>query len=98
MLLCVHAIFNILNTLFLERLLIIALQVLRRHEHIRKQRFIGAKNMLTKGTAEWISFDVTETVREWLTNRGEPEDSSFPFRIITIIMANESLHVCFFIL
>ncbi|XP_063351735.1 transforming growth factor beta-3 proprotein-like [Pelmatolapia mariae] len=45
-------------------------QIVRRNEHIRKQRFIGAKNVLTKGTAEWISFDVTETVREWLMKRG----------------------------
>uniref|UniRef100_A0A672GMT7 Transforming growth factor beta n=1 Tax=Salarias fasciatus TaxID=181472 RepID=A0A672GMT7_SALFA len=36
-----------------------------------KQRYIGAKNVLTKGTPEWVSFDVTETVREWLTSRGE---------------------------
>uniref|UniRef100_A0A672GT39 Transforming growth factor beta n=1 Tax=Salarias fasciatus TaxID=181472 RepID=A0A672GT39_SALFA len=35
------------------------------------QRYIGAKNVLTKGTPEWVSFDVTETVREWLTSRGE---------------------------
>lgn len=26
---------------------------------------------MTKGASEWVSFDVTETVREWLTNRGE---------------------------
>lgn len=45
-------------------------QILRPNEHIRKQRYIGAKNVLTKGTAEWVSFDVTETVREWLMNRG----------------------------
>lgn len=45
-------------------------QILRPNEHIRKQRYIGAKNVLTKGTPEWVSFDVTETVREWLTNRG----------------------------
>ncbi|XP_071384113.1 transforming growth factor beta-3 proprotein-like [Centroberyx affinis] len=45
-------------------------QILRPNEHIAKQRYIGAKNVLTKGTQEWISFDVTETVREWLTNRG----------------------------
>uniref|UniRef100_A0A3B4US94 Transforming growth factor beta n=1 Tax=Seriola dumerili TaxID=41447 RepID=A0A3B4US94_SERDU len=36
----------------------------------KKQRYIGAKNVLTKGTPEWVSFDVTETVREWLMNRG----------------------------
>uniref|UniRef100_A0AAV2K8X0 Transforming growth factor beta n=1 Tax=Knipowitschia caucasica TaxID=637954 RepID=A0AAV2K8X0_KNICA len=45
-------------------------QILRPNEHIRKQRYIGAKNILTKGTPEWVTFDVTETVREWLTNRG----------------------------
>ncbi|KAF0023509.1 hypothetical protein F2P81_024139 [Scophthalmus maximus] len=45
-------------------------QIVRPNEHIRKQRYIAAKNVLTKGTAEWVSFDVTETVREWLINRG----------------------------
>ncbi|KAI3364329.1 hypothetical protein L3Q82_011129, partial [Scortum barcoo] len=45
-------------------------QIVRPNEHIRKQRYIGAKNVLTKGTPEWVSFDVTETVREWLMNRG----------------------------
>ncbi|CAN9507383.1 unnamed protein product [Ophioblennius macclurei] len=45
-------------------------QIVRPNEHIRKQRYVGAKNVLTKGTPEWVSFDVTETVREWLTNRG----------------------------
>ncbi|XP_072218633.1 transforming growth factor beta-3 proprotein-like [Leuresthes tenuis] len=45
-------------------------QIVRTNEHIRKQRYIGARNVLTKGTKEWISFDVTETVREWLMNRG----------------------------
>ncbi|XP_013874912.1 transforming growth factor beta-3 [Austrofundulus limnaeus] len=45
-------------------------QILRPNEHIRKQRYIGAKNVLTRGSAEWISFDVTDTVREWLINRG----------------------------
>lgn len=44
-------------------------QILRPNEHIRKQRYIGAKNVLTKGTPEWVTFDVTETVREWLMNR-----------------------------
>lgn len=66
-----------------EQLYFIASQIVRRNEHIRKQRFIGAKNVLTKGTAEWISFDVTETVREWLMKRGEPEISIFPHFIIT---------------
>lgn len=44
-------------------------QILRPNEHIRRQRYIGAKNVLTKGTPEWVTFDVTETVREWLMNR-----------------------------
>ncbi|XP_013999212.2 transforming growth factor beta-3 proprotein [Salmo salar] len=44
-------------------------QILRPDEHIAKQRYIGAKNVLTKGTPEWVSFDVTETVREWLIYR-----------------------------
>ncbi|XP_024000816.2 transforming growth factor beta-3 proprotein-like [Salvelinus sp. IW2-2015] len=44
-------------------------QILRPDEHIAKQRYIGAKNVLTKGTSEWVSFDVTETVREWLMYR-----------------------------
>ncbi|XP_047244957.1 transforming growth factor beta-3 proprotein-like [Girardinichthys multiradiatus] len=45
-------------------------QIMRLNEHIRKQRFIAAKNVQTKGSPEWITFDVTETVREWLINRG----------------------------
>lgn len=49
-------------------------QILKPDNPIVKQRYIGGKNVLTKGTSEWISFDVTETVREWLmhrdTNRG----------------------------
>lgn len=44
-------------------------QILRPDEHIAKQRYIGGKNVLTKGTLEWVSFDVTETVREWLIYR-----------------------------
>ncbi|XP_026879539.2 transforming growth factor beta-3 proprotein [Electrophorus electricus] len=44
-------------------------QILRPDEHIAKQRYIGGKNVLTKGTSEWVSFDVTETVREWLLHR-----------------------------
>lgn len=43
---------------------------MRPNEHIRKQRYIAAKNVLTRGTKEWVTFDVTETVRQWLTNRG----------------------------
>ncbi|XP_077409080.1 transforming growth factor beta-3 proprotein-like [Vanacampus margaritifer] len=45
-------------------------QVVRPNEHIRKQRYISAKNVLTKGTPEWVSFDVTDAVRQWLTDRG----------------------------
>uniref|UniRef100_A0A671Q814 Transforming growth factor beta n=1 Tax=Sinocyclocheilus anshuiensis TaxID=1608454 RepID=A0A671Q814_9TELE len=44
-------------------------QILRPDEHIAKQRYIGGKNVLTKGMPEWVSFDVTETVREWLMYR-----------------------------
>ncbi|EDL02892.1 transforming growth factor, beta 3, isoform CRA_a, partial [Mus musculus] len=39
-------------------------QILRPDEHIAKQRYIGGKNLPTRGTAEWLSFDVTDTVRE----------------------------------
>lgn len=52
------------------RVLVVALQIVRPNEHIRKQRYIAAKNVLTKGTKEWVTFDVTETVRQWLMNRG----------------------------
>ncbi|KAM6960490.1 transforming growth factor beta-3 proprotein [Aplochiton taeniatus] len=44
-------------------------QILQRDDHIAKQRYIGGKNVLTKGTTEWVSFDVTQTVREWLMYR-----------------------------
>uniref|UniRef100_A0A3B5LPU0 Transforming growth factor beta n=1 Tax=Xiphophorus couchianus TaxID=32473 RepID=A0A3B5LPU0_9TELE len=40
-------------------------QILQKDDPKVKQRFIGGKNVLTKGIPEWISFDVTETVREW---------------------------------
>lgn len=56
-------------------------QIVRPNEHIRKQRYIAAKNVLTKGSAEWVSFDVTETVREWLMNRGETELTVVCFNI-----------------
>ena len=46
-------------------------QILKPDNPIAKQRYIGGKNVLTKGTPEWISFDVTETVREWLMYRGK---------------------------
>lgn len=45
-------------------------QILRKEEHIAKQRYIAGRNVLTKGTPEWVSFDVTETIREWLMYRG----------------------------
>ncbi|RVE57142.1 hypothetical protein OJAV_G00213350 [Oryzias javanicus] len=44
-------------------------QILQKDDPKAKQRYIGGKNVLTKGTPEWISFDVTETVREWLMYR-----------------------------
>ncbi|KAM6912470.1 transforming growth factor beta-3 proprotein [Xenentodon cancila] len=44
-------------------------QILPKDDLKAKQRYIGGKNVLTKGTHEWISFDVTETVREWLMYR-----------------------------
>ncbi|XP_043929802.1 transforming growth factor beta-3 proprotein isoform X2 [Protopterus annectens] len=45
-------------------------QVLRENNYISNQRYISGRNVLTKGENEWISFDVTETVREWLMHRG----------------------------
>lgn len=44
-------------------------QIRQKDDPKAKQRYIGGKNVLTKGTPEWVSFDVTETVREWLINR-----------------------------
>ncbi|XP_040916091.1 transforming growth factor beta-3 proprotein [Toxotes jaculatrix] len=44
-------------------------QILQKDDPKIKQRYIGGKNVLTKGTSEWVSFDVTETVREWLMDR-----------------------------
>ncbi|XP_070835177.1 transforming growth factor beta-3 proprotein [Chaetodon auriga] len=44
-------------------------QILQKDDPKAKQRYIGGKNVLTKGTSEWVSFDVTETVREWLMYR-----------------------------
>ncbi|XP_077587998.1 transforming growth factor beta-3 proprotein [Stigmatopora nigra] len=44
-------------------------QILQKDDPKAKQRYIGGKNVLTKGMAEWVSFDVTETVREWLMYR-----------------------------
>lgn len=56
-------------------------QILQKDDLKAKQRYIGGKNVGTKGTPEWISFDVTETVREWLMYRREwdaPSPFSFP--------------------
>lgn len=44
-------------------------QILQKNDPKAKQRYIGGKNVLTKGTPEWVSFDVTDTVREWLMYR-----------------------------
>ncbi|XP_077412841.1 transforming growth factor beta-3 proprotein [Vanacampus margaritifer] len=44
-------------------------QILQKDDPKAKQRYIGGKNVLTKGMHEWVSFDVTETVREWLMYR-----------------------------
>uniref|UniRef100_H3DJ55 Transforming growth factor beta n=1 Tax=Tetraodon nigroviridis TaxID=99883 RepID=H3DJ55_TETNG len=44
-------------------------QILQKDNPKAKQRYIGGKNVLTKGTPEWVSFDVTGTVREWLMYR-----------------------------
>ena len=52
-------------------------QILKKDDPKAKQRYIGGKNVLTKGTAEWVSFDVTETVREWLMYRREWGHLSF---------------------
>lgn len=46
-------------------------QILQTEDPKAKQRYIGGKNVLTKGTPEWVSFDVTDTVREWLMYRRE---------------------------
>lgn len=51
-------------------------QILQKDDPKAKQRYIGGKNVLTKGTPEWVSFDVTETVREWLMYRRECTDVS----------------------
>lgn len=45
-------------------------QILRPDEHIAKQRYLSGRNVQTRGSPEWLSFDVTETVREWLLHRG----------------------------
>ncbi|XP_053191500.1 transforming growth factor beta-3 proprotein [Scomber japonicus] len=44
-------------------------QILQKDDPKAKQRYIGGKNVLTKGMPEWVSFDVTDTVREWLMYR-----------------------------
>lgn len=45
-------------------------QILRPDEHIAKQRYLSGRNVQTRGSPEWLSFDVTDTVREWLLHRG----------------------------
>ncbi|XP_069771950.1 transforming growth factor beta-3 proprotein isoform X2 [Narcine bancroftii] len=45
-------------------------QILKPDDHIAKQRYIAGKVVLTKGFSEWVSFDVTDSVKEWLINRG----------------------------
>lgn len=54
-------------------------QILKKDDPRAKQRYIGGKNVLTKGTDEWVSFDVTETVREWLMYRREWDKSIFSY-------------------
>uniref|UniRef100_A0A8B9P129 Transforming growth factor beta-3 proprotein n=1 Tax=Apteryx owenii TaxID=8824 RepID=A0A8B9P129_APTOW len=44
-------------------------QILRPDEHIAKQRYLSGRNVQTRGSPEWLSFEVTETVREWLLHR-----------------------------
>ncbi|XP_054828023.1 transforming growth factor beta-3 proprotein isoform X2 [Eublepharis macularius] len=44
-------------------------QILKPDEHIAKQRYLSGRNVMTRGSAEWLSFDVTDTVREWLLHR-----------------------------
>ncbi|KAJ7410223.1 Transforming growth factor beta-3 [Willisornis vidua] len=38
-------------------------QILRPDEHIAKQRYLSGRNVQTRGSPEWLSFDVTETVQ-----------------------------------
>lgn len=44
-------------------------QIVKPDDHIAKQRYIAGKVVLTKGFSEWVSFDVTDSVKEWLVNR-----------------------------
>ncbi|XP_003214485.1 transforming growth factor beta-3 proprotein [Anolis carolinensis] len=44
-------------------------QILKPDEYIAKQRYLSGRNVVTRGSPEWLSFDVTETVREWLLHR-----------------------------
>ncbi|XP_034051483.1 transforming growth factor beta-3 proprotein [Thalassophryne amazonica] len=44
-------------------------QILQKDDPKAKQRYIGGKNVLTSGPPEWVSFNVTQTVREWLMDR-----------------------------
>lgn len=62
----------------LGHIFIFSSQILQKDDPKAKQRYIGGKNVLTKGTPEWVSFDVTETVREWLMYRREWDTSNFP--------------------
>ncbi|XP_043557425.1 transforming growth factor beta-3 proprotein [Chiloscyllium plagiosum] len=48
---------------------LLVFQILKPDDHIAKQRYIAGKVVLTKGISEWVSFDVTESVKEWLINR-----------------------------
>ncbi|KAH0620477.1 hypothetical protein JD844_020989 [Phrynosoma platyrhinos] len=45
--------------------------ILKPDEYIAKQRYLSGRNVMTRGSPEWLSFDVTETVREWLLHRAE---------------------------
>uniref|UniRef100_A0A493T4C6 Transforming growth factor beta n=1 Tax=Anas platyrhynchos platyrhynchos TaxID=8840 RepID=A0A493T4C6_ANAPP len=52
-------------------------QILRPDEHIAKQRYLSGRNVQTRGSPEWLSFDVTETVREWLLHRGIDNEDDY---------------------
>lgn len=40
------------------------------------RRYIDGKNVQTKGTAEWITFDVTETIKDWLLHPGKRQSQA----------------------
>lgn len=67
----------------------ISSQILQKDDPKVKQRFIGGKNVLTKGIPEWISFDVTETVREWLMYGSELETSELPLSLAFLTHLSE---------